>query len=395
MNKNRDYPIPEIVNGRKARFIRLRLLKFIFIQIFKSSRNPFFSFRQVKRLMKLRRAVHGNQRITKFVKSGQKYHWVTDYPGFPSTNLKLQMKLEFLRNHKQTENSIFSNIPQQTIIWGITNRCPLKCKHCYDWDNIDTKDHCSLEQLKFVLARIEQQGIRHVQLSGGEPLSRFDDMISILREASYRIDFWLLTSGFGLTPEKAEVLKKAGLIGVNISLDNWKESAHNDFRNNSESYNWAIKAIENCRESGILVSLSLCATREFVTEENLELYAKLAKNSGVHFIRILEPRQVGQFSNQQVHLTGDKIEILSRFAIKLNTHSKYKDFPIVTFFGYHQRKLGCMGAGDRYLYIDANGDFHACPFCRGKKGNILTDTFNDAILKLRESGCEVYKTVMN
>jgi homospermidine synthase len=49
---------------------------------------------------------------------------------------------------------------------------------------------------------------------------------------------------------------------------------------------------------GIMVSLSLCATREFVTEGNLETYAKLARQLGTHFIRILEPRQVGCFSDR-------------------------------------------------------------------------------------------------
>lgn len=379
--------------GRKVWLIRKRLHLFIFLQILKLNKSPLKAIRELRRLKKLRSSVHGNQRITKFVRSGKYYYWVTDFPGLPSDNLKKLMQLEFVRNEKIKSKTTAEILPQQTIIWGITNRCPLHCSHCYDWDNIDSKDHLSVEQLKLILNKIEDQGIRHVQLSGGEPLSRFNDMITILNEASKRIDFWLLTSGFGMTEEKAKALKKAGLIGANISLDHWNEVEHNQFRNNEKSYEWVLKAVENCRNAGLLVSLSLCATREFTSEENLEKFGQLAKKIGAHFIRILEPRQVGRFSNKSVHLGKDQIERISDFAIRMNNQRQYRDYPIVVFFGYHQRKLGCMGAGNRYLYIDANGDFHACPFCRGRRGNALSDSFNSSIQKLREEGCQAFKTV--
>ena len=384
---------PKILFGKRVRFLRKKLHFFIFWQILKLNKNPLSAFREIKRLQKLRSSVQGNQRITKFVKSDKLYYWVTDFPGLPSPNLKKLMQFEFRRNERFKGNGNVENIPQQTIIWGITNRCTLQCTHCYDWDNIDSRDHLSLEQLKIILRKIEDQGIRHVQLSGGEPLSRFDDMISILKEASQRIDFWLLTSGFELTKDKAIALKNAGLTGANISLDHWDEKEHNNFRNNPKSFEWVLKAVENCKKAGIMVSLSLCATREFVNEENLEKYGELAKKIGAHFIRILEPRQVGRFSDKIVHLSKDQIDQLSNFTNLMNNHPDFGDFPIVVFFGYHQRKLGCMGAGNRYLYIDANGDFHACPFCRGRKGNALYDSFSDSIEGLRRDGCKAFKTV--
>ena len=357
----------------------------------KVSGNPVLALQGLKQIRKLRRSANGNHNISKFVKSGNKYYWATDFPGFPSSNLKEFMQFEFIRFNQthQSENNL--SIPQQTIIWGITNRCGLKCSHCYDWENIDSKEHLTVEQLKQVFLKIENHGIRHVQLSGGEPLVRFNDLASIVKLNSEKTDFWLLTSGFGLTPEKANKLKEAGLIGVNISLDHWDEQKHNSFRNNPKSYYWVMEAIHNCRNAGILISLSLCATREFVTVENLKKYALLAKSMGVNFIRILEPRAVGNFSGQKVHLSPDQIKILTQFLEQMNSKSEYKKFPIVIFFGYHQRNLGCMGSGNRYMYIDANGEIHACPFCRGSVGNIFSLPLNDAIGKLREKGCQAFK----
>lgn len=379
-----------MIYGSSAWLIQKRLLLFIFVQMLKVSGNPVHAFKGIVRLRKLRRDAHGNKVISKFVKANKRYYWVTDFPGFPTANLKYILQGEFERQQNSSPEKHLL-IPQQTLIWGITNRCALRCSHCYDWDNIDTHEHLNSEQLHQILQKIEEHGIRHVQLSGGEPLARFDDLISILNKAADKIDFWLLTSGFGLTAEKAKALKEAGLRGVNISLDHWDEEQHNLFRNNAKSYSEACNAVKHCREAGILVSLSLCATREFISEENLQRYARQARNMGANFIRILEPRAVGHFSNQNVQLRSLHIQLISSFMKRMNSDPEYKEFPIVVFFGFHQRKLGCMGAGNRYMYIDANGEIHACPFCRGSVGNVFSIPLNTAIAKLRDNGCQAFK----
>lgn len=392
MNTHFDHSSPKIIYGLKAGLIRYRLKLLILLSAIRISRNPFQAVRKMRKVGRLRAKVHGTPRITKFVKSGGKYYWVADYPGLFSENFKYLLKGELRRTLPDKPQLSSGLIPMQTVIWGITNRCPLQCRHCYDWENLDSKDHLTLEQLRWIRTKMIQQGIRHIQLSGGEPLARFEDLILLIQETSSEVDYWLLTSGFKLTEEKAGRLRKAGLKGVNISLDHWREEEHNQFRNHLSSFDWATKAVHNCREAGIMVSLSLCATREFVTEENLTKYGELAHRLGAHFIRILEPRQVGRFADVDVQLERDQLEMLSQFAFRMNTDTDFCNYPIVVFYGFHQRLLGCFGAGNRYLYVDANGDFHACPFCRGSVGNILTDSFNQSIVLLRERGCHAFKT---
>jgi MoaA/NifB/PqqE/SkfB family radical SAM enzyme len=116
-------------------------------------------------------------------------------------------------------------------------------------------------------------------------------------------------------------------------------------------------------------------------------YAEIAKELGVSFIRILEPRATGRFSNASVRLEQEQVKLLSEFAVTMNNKTAYRKYPVVAFFGYHQRMLGCFGAGNRYLYIDPNGDVHACPFCRGKQGNMLENPFPEIVEKIRKAGC--------
>jgi MoaA/NifB/PqqE/SkfB family radical SAM enzyme len=86
--------------------------------------------------------------------------------------------------------------------------------------------------------------------------------------------------------------------------------------------------------------------------------------------------------------------MLSEFALKMNSDPKYREFPIVAFPGYHQRQMGCFGAGNRYVYVDPNGNIHACPFCRGKIDNILELPFANILEKARKIGCHQFTSVI-
>jgi MoaA/NifB/PqqE/SkfB family radical SAM enzyme len=380
---------PKLIWGWRARWVRRHLHFNILKSLLQVYKNPVKAIKALKRFIDFRRKQQGLERIFKFVKSDDRYFWSSEVPGFPSARLA-----DVLRSELARQSIVKGPNGRQpsllTLIWGITNRCPLNCSHCYDWENIDAKDSLNLGQLLEVLRRLEAEGIRHIQFSGGEPLARFDDLEVLLREASKKMDCWLLTSGFGLTAEKARALKQAGLLGANISLDHWNPAKHNAFRRNDHSFEWVKKAVRNCREAGLMVSLSLCATREFVNQENLMAYAELARGWGVHFIRILEPRAVGSFAGQDVHLSGESITTISSFFRQLNSDINFRQFPIVNFFGYHQREIGCMGAGNRYVYIDAKAEVHACPFCRGSKGNVLKAPFDETLAAIRQTGCHFF-----
>jgi hypothetical protein len=142
--------------------------------------------------------------------------------------------------------------------------------------------------------------------------------------------------------------------------------------------------------NGILTSLSICMTRSFVSENNLIAYLNLAKSWGVCMIRLLEPRAVGRFSGMDVSLFEEQIQIAERFFLDVNSSARYRNYPVVTYPGYHQRRTGCLGGGNRYFYIDSMGDIHACPFCQRKAGNAATGQLEPALAILRKSGCHEF-----
>jgi MoaA/NifB/PqqE/SkfB family radical SAM enzyme len=120
-------------------------------------------------------------------------------------------------------------------------------------------------------------------------------------------------------------------------------------------------------------------------------YADLAKSMGVSFIQILEPRAVGHYKDKDVSLSEEQEKILDEFYFKMNYDKKYIKYPIVSYPGCHQRKIGCFASGNRSLYIDTDGDLHACPFCQTKMGKALSDKLDESIERMRDHGCHQFK----
>jgi MoaA/NifB/PqqE/SkfB family radical SAM enzyme len=114
----------------------------------------------------------------------------------------------------------------------------------------------------------------------------------------------------------------------------------------------------------------------------------MARDLGAGFVRILEPRSVGRWSGRDVDLKPEQVEGLLRFARRAN--SERSDFPIVDLPALDQRTLGCFGAGDRYLFVDALGFVHACPFCRESAGKASAEDLGALRARLRLRGCQAF-----
>ena len=113
---------------------------------------------------------------------------------------------------------------------------------------------------------------------------------------------------------------------------------------------------------------------------------------GVSFIQVLEPKAVGHYKGKNVRLEPEHEKILEDFFLKMNNDKQYREFPIICYHGYYQRKVGCFGAGNRSLYVDTDGNIMACPFCRTKTGNALTEDLDLAVENLLAAGCQRFET---
>lgn len=111
---------------------------------------------------------------------------------------------------------------------SLTDRCNFNCVYCAAGSvlRIPKEMMMSFEEIELVVKVMSELGIKHVRLTGGEPLLRKD--IETLIEKIRKIDsietIGLTTNGYYLE-EKAESIFKAGLDSINVSLDSLDEKS--------------------------------------------------------------------------------------------------------------------------------------------------------------------------
>ena len=111
---------------------------------------------------------------------------------------------------------------------SLTDRCNLRCSYCMPPEGLDwlpvEETLTDAEVVRLVRIGVEQLGIRQVRFTGGEPLLR-RGLETIIAECAQLVtdegrtpDLALTTNALGLA-KRAQGLKDAGLVRVNISLD--------------------------------------------------------------------------------------------------------------------------------------------------------------------------------
>lgn len=361
---------PKIISGWQKYFIERIIWGQLFVLAVGKLRSLRRALNALLILEKMRRMYMGDHSLKRIIKVNNKYSWHPNTPAWPSVafNFFHENEINRIDNFRKIQGEL------NLLILSITKKCPLDCEHCFEWDIMHQPEVLSLEKLKNIVKKYQEMGLGTLEISGGEPLSRFSDLIELIRFVGRSTEVWVLTSGFGLTLNKAHALKKAGLTGITVSLDHFDEDEHNSFRGNSKSFDWVKLAIENATKAGLTTCLSICVTRNFISQENLMKYTELAKNWRVCFMQILEPKATGRYADKDVLLTEEQILVIEGFHYMVNSGEQFNDYPIIIYHGYHQRRMGCLGGGSRYLYIDSNGDIHPCPFCRQPIGNALNGT---------------------
>jgi len=381
----------KIISGIQKEFVELFVrmrIAWIDLRVYKSLSK---SFKILRMLDSTRRNVLGEKRINKIAQVDGKCYWDLYTPGYNSKAFAPFIRGEANRIVPLDKKSNrFTN-----IFIAITKKCPLQCEHCFEWDALNGRETLMLQDIKNIVLKFQHKGTGQIQLTGGEPLLKVNDIVEIIQSAKPETEFWVLTSGYNLTFENAKKLKNAGLAGIVVSLDHFDSALHNQFRGFAKSFEWAHIAVRNAIEVNLVTALSICVTKSFVSESNLMTYAELAKKWGVAFIQILEPRAVGHYKEMDVMLKQEHQTILEDFYLKMNYDEKYKKYPIVTYHGYHQRRIGCFASGNRNLYIDTDGDIHACPFCQTKRGSAIAGNLDSLIERLQETGCHKFEGVLS
>jgi 12,18-didecarboxysiroheme deacetylase len=155
----------------------------------------------------------------------------------------------------------FSSDKRPVVVWNMTQRCNLKCIHCYARATTKAAENeLSTSEGRALIDDLAQFGSPVILFSGGEPLMREDlpDLAEYAVQKGMRAV--ISTNGTLITRDMARKLKAIGLSYVGVSLDGM-EAVHDHFRGVPGAFQSALKGIRNSQEAGIKVGLRFTINR--------------------------------------------------------------------------------------------------------------------------------------
>ena len=256
-----------------------------------------------------------------------------------------------------------------SVYLAVTGRCGYNCSHC-SAANRNYSEELDFDLIAETINELQNMGVGIIGFTGGEPLLR-KDIVDIVRCLDDRSVSYLFTSGSGLTQQRADELKNAGLFAIGISLDSNNEEEADSRRGCNGAFQTALLAIEYAKRAGLYVMLQTVADKEMIHDDRITDMVTFAEYLGVHEIRFLENLPAGRFS----HVSADRIltqkdrEKLRIFHRQMNRFGRKRTKVTVFAHAESATLYGC-GAGTQHSYIDASGNLCPCDFVPLTFGNI-------------------------
>lgn len=310
----------------------------------------------------------------------------------------------------------FSDKNRPLVVWNTTNRCNLRCKHCYiNAEDIDYSNELTHDEAREFIRDLAAMKAPVLLFSGGEPLLRKD----LFELGRYAVDMGLRavisSNGTLIDDEMAQKIKMAGFQYVGISIDGGRET-HDDFRNKKGAFDEALRGVKACQKIGIKTGVRFTVNKH--NQQDLPEIFDILKNEGIprfcmyHLVyagrgeqmiemdtTLDEKRKILELVSQktvELHNQGVEVEILTTdnhadgiyLLNQIRRRQPERSEEIIKLLEMH----GGCSAGTKFANVDPQGNVHPCQFWQDYSvGNIREKPFSEIwtsddelMVKLRE-----------
>lgn len=296
--------------------------------------------------------------------------------------------------------------PKSSFIqWHITERCNLRCKHCYQTSYATSE--LTIKKLTNIfhqyLELLGMWGIKgRIQITGGEPFLRQDALFKLL-ELCHDYEkiipnYGIMSNGFFVTEKIAKELKDLRIKFFQVSLDGMEKS--NDLIRGRGSFKKIIGAIKILVKEEIPTSISFTSNK--MNWKDYTKLIRLANNLGVDIIwsdrmvpsgsgekiknQMLQPSEVKKFYKEIVNISENLVKNKSKTYVGIGR-------TLYFLLAGNKRDTKCCALGTRGLAIMPNGDVYPCRRMPLKVGDLKEQSLfevwysSELLWKLRDKNC--------
>lgn len=254
------------------------------------------------------------------------------------------------------------------IIWYITKKCNLLCRHCFIDGGLNPEPEFSTHDATKVIDALGQMKVLYLSFSGGEPFMRSD----IFELAGYAADYGMrvdiATNGTLINRKLAKRIAGSKIFQVQVSIDG-TEAVHDSFRGKKGAFSKSAEAVRRMLDAGVIVSISHTVRKGNINETQWVI--DWAMYTGCAGIKLIPFFPVGRGMKNASEYMVSRKEIKQLYTM-ISAMRKYVPvgFHIYSEMEYgndpeYQGRTGTVQvcpAGKESMIIYPDGTVFACPF---------------------------------
>ena len=256
----------------------------------------------------------------------------------------------------------------------ITEHCNLHCQHCYN--SPKKNKELSFSEITSALDDLASLGCLDLLITGGEPTTRPDFLNILWYGRKKKFSITLKTNATKIDNLLAQLLKKAFVVEVHVSIYSLLADEHDAITGVPGSLNKTLIGVENLRAAGLEVNIACPLTKiNYRSAKQVKEFAlKIGANCG--FDPAITAKADGDKSPINLRLGTTELDQLYKskiyseiiFPHLLNT-SDTSSTGVATL-SKQETNLPVCGAGSSMVCITAYGDVIPCVALPLAAGNI-------------------------
>lgn len=275
-------------------------------------------------------------------------------------------------------NPFTKNQKIKRVFVQLTEKCNLKCKHCYASAGPYEKHSLNINELKEFLLKAIEYGVTNIDFTGGEIFTcpYLLDLLQFLDK--FPVTIVLFTNLTLLGDNEVEKLKSIKSIRkIVTSLDYFTPEKHNEFRQGKNAFQSTLNNINRLKKYGFNIVVN-----SIVLDDNHDEIAKLAdflvNEIGVS-INIDNLMYEGRMSKEEHTNTKEKENalVVSTIFNQINENESINLNKKNILNDNYSHKY--CGVGQSMIYLTSTGDIALCPsltnFKMQKKFDEITNFF--------------------
>jgi cyclic pyranopterin phosphate synthase len=199
---------------------------------------------------------------------------------------------------------------------SVTDRCNIQCFYCHHEGQVCSGEDMSLKTILSIVKDMATLGVKHVKITGGEPLVRPDivEIVKGIKANPEIIDLSMTTNGL-LLEKLAKPLKEAGLHRINIGCD----SIYSDMV--PKTFSKILPGIKSASDAGLIpIKVNVVILKGINDSEIPEMIDYARKYQFILQLIELIPMGVEKFDQYYVSLRDVEKE-LEQQAVHIHTRS--------------------------------------------------------------------------